>query len=73
MTCFNYVRVLDPKTVGVTGLTRNGVFLVEDGKVVRPVTNLRFTQSILEALAPGRVLGIGSDAVSPTSRTAPAG
>ena len=62
VTCFNYVRVLDPKTVGVTGLTRNGVFLVEDGKVVRPVTNLRFTQSILEALAPGRVLGIGSDA-----------
>ncbi len=61
VTCFNYVRVLDPKTIGVTGLTRNGVFWVEDGKVVRPVTNLRFTQSILDALAPGRLLGVGAD------------
>lgn len=62
VTCFNYVRVLDPKTIGVTGLTRNGVFWVEDGAVVRPVTNLRFTQSVLDALAPGRVLAVGSDA-----------
>jgi predicted Zn-dependent protease len=45
----------------VTGLTRNGVWLVEDGKVVRPVTNLRFTQSFLEALAPGAVKQVGSD------------
>ena len=46
----------------VTGLTRNGVWLVEGGRIVRPVTNLRFTQSYLEALAPGAVRGIGSDA-----------
>jgi hypothetical protein len=45
----------------VTGLTRNGVWLVEDGRVVRPVTNLRFTQSYLEALGPGNVRGVGSD------------
>jgi predicted Zn-dependent protease len=44
----------------VTGLTRNGVFLVENGEVVRPVANLRFTQSYVEALGPGQVLGVGS-------------
>jgi predicted Zn-dependent protease len=56
-----YTRILDPRTQVVTGLTRNGVWLVEDGRVVRPVTNLRFTQSYLEALGPGNVLGVGSD------------
>ncbi|HHC08451.1 MAG TPA: TldD/PmbA family protein [Actinobacteria bacterium] len=58
---FNYCRVLDPKTVSVTGLTRNGTFLVEDGRIVGAVENLRFTQSFLEALAPGRILGVGDD------------
>jgi len=57
---FWYTRVLDPRTTVVTGLTRNGVWLVEDGTVVRPVHNLRFTQSYLEALGPGAVLEIGS-------------
>jgi len=57
-----YTRVLDPRTLVVTGLTRNGVWLVEGGRVVRPVKNLRFTQSYVEALAPGAVRGIGSDA-----------
>jgi predicted Zn-dependent protease len=57
-----YTRVLDPRTIVVTGLTRNGVWLVEDGRVVRPVTNLRFTQSYVEALAPGAVRAVGSDA-----------
>ncbi|HLX34499.1 MAG TPA: metallopeptidase TldD-related protein [Candidatus Limnocylindrales bacterium] len=58
---FWYTRVLDPRTLVVTGLTRNGVWLVEDGRVVRPLRNLRFTQSYAEALAPGAVLGVGSD------------
>jgi predicted Zn-dependent protease len=57
VTDFHYTRILDPRTQVVTGLTRNGVWLVEDGRVVRPITNLRFTQSYLEALAPGSVLG----------------
>jgi predicted Zn-dependent protease len=56
---FNYCRVLDPRTLVVTGLTRNGVFLVEDGEVVAPVTNLRFTQSFAQALAPGNVVAVG--------------
>jgi predicted Zn-dependent protease len=60
VTCFNYCRVLDSKTMEVTGLTRNGTFWVEGGKIVRPLTNLRFTQSFVEALAPGAVSGVGS-------------
>jgi hypothetical protein len=54
-----YTRVLDPKTLVVTGLTRNGVWLIEDGKLTTPVRNLRFTQSYPQALAPGAVNGIG--------------
>ena len=62
VTTFNYCRILDPKTQVVTGLTRNGTFLVEDGKVGPGVRNLRFTQSFIDALAPGNVLGLGSEA-----------
>jgi predicted Zn-dependent protease len=57
---FWYTRVLDPRTVVVTGLTRNGLWLIEDGAVTRPVTNLRFTQAYPEAMGPGSVLGVGS-------------
>jgi predicted Zn-dependent protease len=52
---FWYTRVVDPKRSVWTGLTRNGVWLVEDGRVLAPVSTLRFTQSYLEALAPGAV------------------
>ncbi|MEJ7803764.1 MAG: metallopeptidase TldD-related protein, partial [Candidatus Limnocylindria bacterium] len=61
VTDFWYTRILDPRTQVVTGLTRNGVWLIEDGRIVRPVTNLRFTQSFLEALGPGNVRAVGSD------------
>jgi predicted Zn-dependent protease len=54
-----YTRVLDPKTLVVTGLTRNGVWLIEDGKVTNPVQNFRFTQSYPQALGPGQVRGVG--------------
>lgn len=58
---FWYTRILDPRTQVVTGLTRNGVWLIEDGRLGRAVRNLRFTQSYAEALAPGAVLGIGRE------------
>jgi predicted Zn-dependent protease len=61
VTDFWYTRILDPRTQVVTGLTRNGVWLIEDGKVVRPVTNLRFTQSFLDALGPDAVRGISRE------------
>jgi predicted Zn-dependent protease len=58
-----YTRVLDPKTLVMTGLTRNGVWLIEDGKVTGPVQNFRFTQSYPKALGPGAVKGISPEAV----------
>ncbi len=57
-----YNRIVDPRTQVVTGLTRNGLYLVEDGEVVAPVANLRFTQSIVGAFGPGRVRSLGDDA-----------
>jgi predicted Zn-dependent protease len=58
-----YTRVLDPRSLKITGLTRNGVWLIENGEVVRPLRNFRFTQSYPEALRPGAVLGIGGYSV----------
>ncbi|MDG4822896.1 metallopeptidase TldD-related protein [Asanoa sp. WMMD1127] len=65
VTDFWYTRVLDPKTLVVTGLTRNGVWLVENGEITRPVRNFRFTQSYPLALGPGAVLGVGGNAITP--------
>ncbi|MFG3576553.1 TldD/PmbA family protein [Micromonospora chersina] len=56
---FWYTRVLDPKQLVATGLTRNGVWLVEDGVPTRAVRDFRFTESYPRALGPGRVLGLG--------------
>ncbi|ASW56652.1 TldD/PmbA family protein [Plantactinospora sp. KBS50] len=56
---FWYTRVLDPKSLVITGLTRNGVWLISDGELAGPVRDLRFTQSYPRALAPGAVLGLG--------------
>jgi len=45
-----YIRVVQPKTWQLTGLTRDGVFLVEKGKVTDPVTNFRWNESPAEVL-----------------------
>ena len=50
VTRFWYVRVVQPKASIITGMTREGTFLIENGQITRPVKDLRFTQSILEAL-----------------------
>jgi len=50
VTRFWYVRVVQPKASIITGMTREGTFLIENGRITRPVKDLRFTQSILEAL-----------------------
>ncbi|MGA9597899.1 MAG: TldD/PmbA family protein [Acidimicrobiia bacterium] len=62
VSTFNYCRVLDPKALTVTGLTRNGTFMIENGKITGAVTNLRFTQSFVDALSQGRIHAIGNDA-----------
>jgi predicted Zn-dependent protease len=59
-----YTRMLDPRTLAITGLTRNGLWLIEDGQVTTPLRNFRFTQSYAQALMPGNVIAIGS-AVTP--------
>lgn len=56
---FWYIRSTDPRVAGLTGLTRDGVWLVEDGKIVHPVKNFRFNQSIIQMLAPGNIDMIG--------------
>jgi PmbA protein len=50
ITRFWYIRTVDQKKAIVTGMTRDGTFLIENGKIAGGVRNLRFNQSILEAL-----------------------
>ena len=50
VTRVHYVRPVHPLRTIVTGMTRDGTFLIQDGEIVGPVKNLRFTQSLLEAL-----------------------
>jgi predicted Zn-dependent protease len=51
VTRFHYTNVVEPMTTTITGLTRDGTFLIENGKITAAVKNLRFTNSILEALS----------------------
>ena len=51
VTRFHYTNLVHAKLAVITGMTRDGTFLVEDGEIVGPVRNLRFTQSYLDALA----------------------
>ena len=50
ITRFWYIRTLQPQTLQVTGLTRDGVFLVENGKVTDPVNNFRWNESPVRVL-----------------------
>ena len=47
---FWYIRPVDLRQTIVTGMTRDGTFLIENGQIVRGVRNMRFNQSILTAL-----------------------
>ncbi|MBT8145749.1 MAG: TldD/PmbA family protein, partial [Gammaproteobacteria bacterium] len=57
LTRFWYIRGLNPRIVSYTGLTRDGTFLIEDGRISRPVTNFRFNQSITEMLQNVEMIG----------------
>ena len=52
-----YIREVDPYEKVMTGMTRDGLFLVESGKVRSAVRNFRFNQSILEMLRNVELLG----------------
>jgi predicted Zn-dependent protease len=57
VTRFWYTRSVHPLNVVVTGMTRDGTFLIEDGKVVGPVRDMRFTQGYVEALDHADLVG----------------
>jgi PmbA protein len=57
VTRFHYTNPVHPVRTILTGMTRDGTFLIENGELTRPLKNLRFTQSILEALANVEALG----------------
>lgn len=61
VTRFWYIRPLDPQTILVTGLTRDGLFLIEKGKVTRPVKNMRWNESPIVAFN-------NIDAMTPSER-----
>ncbi len=75
LTSLWYIREVDLATMALTGLTRDGVFLVEEGEVVGAVHNFRFNDSPLAMV--GRVVEVGrtlptrardwGDAVGPTA------
>lgn len=50
ITKFHYMNVVEPIATVMTGMTKDGTFLIEKGKIACPVRNLRFTQNILDAL-----------------------
>ncbi len=51
ITRFHYTNIVHPKRLTLTGMTRDGTFLIEEGRLVSGLRNLRFDQGILEALA----------------------
>jgi predicted Zn-dependent protease len=57
VTRFWYIRVVNQQTAQLTGLTRDGVFLIEQGKVTSPVMNFRFNESPVEMLKNTVLLG----------------
>jgi predicted Zn-dependent protease len=58
LTCLWYIREVDPQVLLLTGLTRDGVYLIEDGEVVGAVNNFRFNESPVDML--GRLLEVGA-------------
>jgi predicted Zn-dependent protease len=57
VTRFWYIRPVHAKRSIITGMTREGTFLIEDGKITRPIKDLRFTESILEAFKSAEAIG----------------
>jgi predicted Zn-dependent protease len=64
LTCLWYIREVDPSTLLLTGLTRDGVYLVEHGEIVGAVNNFRFNESPLDLLAKSVEVGRSERALS---------
>jgi predicted Zn-dependent protease len=63
VTRFWYIRATDPKTLGFTGMTRDGTYRIENGAVTHPVVDMRWNDSVLRVLskvsASGRPVATG--------------
>jgi PmbA protein len=57
ITHFHYTNIIDPVTLAITGMTRDGIFLIRKGKIQYPVKNLRFTESVVKAFNQVEALG----------------
>lgn len=69
-----YTRLVDPRECTITGLTRDGVFLIENGKLTKPLKNFRFFTSMMTALADlelGNRLYLAESADTPTTLAVP--
>jgi predicted Zn-dependent protease len=62
-----YIRPVDPQTLLLTGLTRDGTFYIEDGKIKHPIKNLRFNESPIIMLNNLETLGVSERVVSTES------
>ncbi|MCA8936761.1 MAG: TldD/PmbA family protein [Planctomycetes bacterium] len=60
VTKLHYTNVVNQQEVSITGMTRAGTFMIENGKITHPVKNMRFTQSLLTAFA--NIDALGKDA-----------
>ena len=64
VTRFHYTNVVHPVESTITGMTRDGTFLIENGEIAHPVKNFRFTQSIVEALKGTEMVGRDTELAS---------
>ena len=58
VTRFHYINPVHPKKAILTGMTKDGTFLIEDGRITRPLLNFRFTQSVPEAFSDVRAASV---------------
>jgi PmbA protein len=70
VTRFHYTNVIHPILMLITGMTRDGTFLIENGKITKPLKNMRFTDCILERLS--NVDMIGKDTMRQSMCVVPA-
>jgi len=64
LTCLWYIREVDPTTLLLTGLTRDGVFLIEAGEIIGAVNNFRFNESPVDLLRRASAVGRSEPALS---------
>jgi len=67
VTRFHYTNPVDPTKAVLTGLTRDGTFLIENGEITKPVMNLRYTDSMLSALKDIKMVGKKREIIDDTT------